>query len=165
MRNYLTVLRLCLLLFSHSVLSNSSWFHGLQYARLPCPSLWSVICSVMSDSLRTMDHSPPGSSVHGIPQARILEWIVIHFSRGSSQLGIKPKSPALQADSLPSKLQGSCPSLSPFICPNSCPLSQWCHPTISSPVTHFCACSLSFPASGSFSVVHSLHQMAKVLEL
>ena len=67
-------------------------------------------------------------------------------------LGIEPQSPALQADSLPSKLQGSCPSLSPIICSNSCPLSQWCHPTISSSVTHFCACSLSFPASGSFSV-------------
>ena len=32
-----------------------------------------------------MDCSPPGSSVHGISQARILEWIVIFFSRGSSQ--------------------------------------------------------------------------------
>ena len=32
-----------------------------------------------------MDHSPPGSSVHGILQARILEWVAISFSRGSSQ--------------------------------------------------------------------------------
>ena len=32
-----------------------------------------------------MDCSPPGSSVHGILQARILEWVVISFSRGSSQ--------------------------------------------------------------------------------
>ena len=31
-----------------------------------------------------MDHSPPGSSVHGILQARILEWVAIPFSRGSS---------------------------------------------------------------------------------
>ena len=43
--------------------------------------------SVMSDSLRpTMDCSPPGSSVHGILQARILEWVAISSSRGSSQL-------------------------------------------------------------------------------
>ena len=42
-----------------------------------------------------------------------------------------------------------CPSLSPRVCSNSCPLSQWCHPTISSPVTHF-ACPQSVPASGSF---------------
>ena len=32
-----------------------------------------------------MDYSPPGSSVHGISQARILEWVIISFSRGSSQ--------------------------------------------------------------------------------
>ena len=31
-----------------------------------------------------MDCSPPGSSVHGILQARVLEWVVISFSRGSS---------------------------------------------------------------------------------
>ena len=33
-----------------------------------------------------MDWSPPGSSVHGISQARILEWVAISFSRGSSQI-------------------------------------------------------------------------------
>ena len=49
----------------------------------------SVSCSVMSNFLRPMDCSPPGSSVHGILQARILEWAAIPFSRGSS-LGIKP---------------------------------------------------------------------------
>ena len=44
---------------------------------------WS--CSVVSDSLRPVDCSLPGSSVHGIPQARVLEWVAISFSRGSSQ--------------------------------------------------------------------------------
>ena len=43
-----------------------------------------------------------------------------------------------------------CPSLSPRICSNSCPLSQWCHPTMSSFVTPFSSCPQSFPASGSF---------------
>ena len=47
-----------------------------------------------------MDYSPPGSSVHVISQARILEWVVISFSRGSSNSGIEPTSPVLQADSL-----------------------------------------------------------------
>jgi len=42
------------------------------------------------------------------------------------------------------------PSLSPRICSNSCPLSQQCHPTISSSVTPFSSCPQSFPASGSF---------------
>ena len=62
-------------------------------------------CSVKSDSWQPMDCSPPSSSVHGISQARMLKWVVISFSRGSSQPRIdprvKPRSPALQADSLP----------------------------------------------------------------
>ena len=53
-----------------------------------------------------MDYSLPGSSVHGIPQARILEWVAIPFSRASSQLRNKPRSPSLQADSLPSEPPG-----------------------------------------------------------
>ena len=40
--------------------------------------------SVVADSLQPLDCSPPGSSVHGILQARILEWVTIFFSRGSS---------------------------------------------------------------------------------
>ena len=43
-----------------------------------------------------------------------------------------------------------CPSISPGICSNPCPLSQWCHPTISSSVTPFSFCPQSFPASESF---------------
>ena len=41
--------------------------------------------SAVSDSLDPMDCSPPGSSVHGTPQARMLEWIAIPFSKGSAQ--------------------------------------------------------------------------------
>ena len=67
-----------LLLFSRSVMSNSLWPHGLQHARL------------------------------------------------------------------------SCPSLSPGVWSNSCPLSQWCCPTISSSVTPFSSCPQSFLASRSF---------------
>ena len=63
--------------FSHSVVSDSLWLHGLQHARLPCPSL------------------------------------------------------------------------SPGVCSNSCPLSGWCHPTISSSVALF-SCLQSFPVSESF---------------
>ena len=45
-----------------------------------------------------------------------------------------------------------CPLLSPRVCSNSCPLSQWCHPTISSSVTLFSFSPQSFLASGSFPV-------------
>ena len=65
-----------LLLSRHSVMSDSLWLHGLEHARLPCPS--------------------PGA------------------------------------------------------CSNSCPLSRWCHQTISSSVIPFLSCLQSFPASGSF---------------
>ena len=45
-----------------------------------------------------------------------------------------------------------CPSLSPRVCSNSCPLSPWCHPTISSSVTPFSSCLQSFQVSGSLAV-------------
>ena len=69
---------LCCSVLRHSVVSNSLWPHGLQHARLPCPSL------------------------------------------------------------------------SPRVYSNSCPLSQWCHPTISSFVIPFSSWPQSFPASASF---------------
>ena len=53
-----------------------------------------------------MDCSLPGSSVHGILQARILERVAISFSRGSSDPGTESGSPALQADSLWSEPPG-----------------------------------------------------------
>ena len=43
-----------------------------------------------------MDCSPPGSSVYGVLQARILEWVAIPFSSDLPNLGIEPRSPALQ---------------------------------------------------------------------
>ena len=58
-----------------------------------------------------------------------------------------------------------CPSLSPWVCSNSCPLSLWCHPTISSSL---CPSFLSLIFSqhqGLFQWVSSLHQVAKVLKL
>ena len=95
-----------LLLFSHSVMSNSLWPPGLQLARPPCPSPSPGACSsscylsrmIMIQIANTAyvcvqlcptffeltDSSLPGSSVHGIFQARIPEWVAISFSMGSS---------------------------------------------------------------------------------
>ena len=61
------------------------------------------LCPTLCDP---MDSSPPGSSVHGILQARMLEWVVTSFSRDLPNPGIKPRSPALQAGSLPSEPPG-----------------------------------------------------------
>ena len=54
-----------------------------------------------------MDYRPPRSSVHGISEARILEWIGISYSRRSSQPRDWPASPALPAESLPLAPPGS----------------------------------------------------------
>ena len=61
-----------------------------------CICFESKSCSVMSDSLQ----------YQGLLQARILEWVAFPFSRASSQPGIEPRSPALQADSLCAEPQG-----------------------------------------------------------
>ena len=53
-----------------------------------------------------MDCSPSGSSIHGVLQARILEWVAIFFSRELPDPGIKASSPTLQADALLSELLG-----------------------------------------------------------
>ena len=61
------------------------------------------LCLTLGDPV---DCSPPGSCVHGILQARVLEWVAIPFSRGSSWPRDWIWSPALQADSLPSEPPG-----------------------------------------------------------
>ena len=48
----------------------------------------------------------------------------------------------------------ACPSPTPRVCSNSCPLSRWCHPTISCSAFPFSSCLQSFPASGSFPMSH-----------
>ena len=65
------------------------------------------LCLTLCDP---MDCSPPGSSVHGILQARILEWVDIPFSRGSPW-PMRTWVSALQEDSLPSKPLGKPPIL------------------------------------------------------
>ena len=57
-----------------------------------------------------------------------------------------------------------CPSPAPRVYSNLCPLSQWCHPTISSSVVPFSSRLQSFPASGSFQVSQFFVSGAKVLE-
>ena len=56
-----------------------------------CAYEWLLVTQLCLTLHDPMDYSPPGSSVHGISQARILEWIAIPFSKGYSL----PKSPAL----------------------------------------------------------------------
>ena len=64
------------------------------------------LCPTLCDPI---DCSLPGSSLHGILHARILEWVSMPFSRGSLQPRDQPRSPALQADSLSSEPPGKPP--------------------------------------------------------
>ena len=127
-----------------------------------------------------MDCSPPDSSVHGILQARIQvaisfsrgssqpreqTWVSLIAGRFFTTWAIGNSnstvifssvqfSHSVVSDSLrPHGLQHarlSCPSPTPRAYSNSCPLSWWCHPTISSSVVPFSSHFQSFPASGSF---------------
>ena len=67
---------------------------------------------------------------------------MIQFSRSVVSDSLQPHG--LQHARLP------CPSPTPGVYSNSCPLSWWCHPTISSSVIPFSYCLQSFPTSGSF---------------
>ena len=60
-----------------------------------CPTLWGP-----------MDYNPSGSFVHGILQERILEWVAFPSPRDLPDPGVKPGSPALQTDSLPTEPPG-----------------------------------------------------------
>ena len=123
---------------------------------------------------KPIDCRLPDSSVHGIFQARILEWVAIPFSRGSSRprdqtqvscisrqilyyVNPSPKSHQLWfshsviSNSASPRTAARQASLSPIprACSNSYPLSWWCHPTISPSVVPF-SCLQSFPAPESF---------------
>ena len=84
-------------------------FADYMRSRWPSPSeSESVSCSVVSDSLQTHElYSPPLSSIHGISQARILEWVAIPFSRVFFWPRDRTWASCIQADSLSSELQGS----------------------------------------------------------
>ena len=141
--------------------------------------LSSFSCVQLCDS---MARSPPGFSVHGIFQARLLECIAVP-SKGSSgcRHNMSLMFPALAgeffttstpwkpvaslsvqfsrsvvSDSLqPHESQHArppCPSPTPGVYSNSCPSSRWCHPAISSSVIPFSSCPQPLPASGSFPV-------------
>ena len=74
----------------------------------------------------------------------------IFFSSPSAQFSSVTR---LRLTLRPHELQHTrlpCPSPTPIVHPNPCPLSRWCHPTISSSIVTFSSCLQSFPASGSF---------------
>ena len=66
---------------------------------------WDIVKVKVAQSCLTLC-DPMDYTAHGILQAGVLEWAAFPFSRGSSHQGIKPRSPALQADFLPAEPPG-----------------------------------------------------------
>ena len=140
--------------------------------------LLTAYCAAAAKSLQScptlcdpIDGSPPCSPVAGILQARTLEWVAISFSNAwkvrrwvpvcflmwsisSVQFSHSVVSDSLQPHE-PQHTRPPCPSPTPGVHSNSCPLSHWCHPAISSSVVLFSSCLQSFPASGSFQISQS----------
>ena len=77
-------------------------------------------------------------------------WVTAHH-RPSVQFSCSAESDSLWPHE-PQHTRSPCPSPTPGVHPNPCPLSWWCHPTISSSVIPFSSCPQSFPPSGSFPV-------------
>ena len=111
-------------------MSDSFQPHELQHARPPCPS------------------PTPGVLLQKFVVAKVCN----SFATVCKSLLLF--SLLVMSDTLWSHgLQGSrlpCPSLSPRVCSDPCPLSRWCHPTISFSVFPFFSCLQFFPESGSF---------------
>ena len=76
-------------------------------------------------------------------------WRLEKETQQRNQFSLSVVSNSLQPHGL-QHARPSCPSPTPGVYPNSCPLSRWCHPTISSSVIPFFSCPQSFPGSGSF---------------
>ena len=133
---------------------------------------WWAITRALHGCLRGRPSSPPWKTVSSLQflrvwQSRILRPSALHTCIPSPRTFFNPYSLYLRpwalvvivqcavlANSLrPHGLQHTrlpCPSPSPRACSNSCPLSQWCHPTISSSAVPYSSCPQSFPASGYF---------------
>ena len=125
-------------------------------------TVWYVVCKyyllfhgILFRFVDAFLYSAGGFSSEGV-------LLVYFFAFVGFVFGVKPKislllfSRSVMSSSLRlCRLQNTrlpCPSLSPRVWSNSSPLSQWCHPTISSSVTPFFSCPQSFPASGSFQI-------------
>ena len=88
---------------------------------------------------------------HFIKTYQAIKWMELHIP--PLCVCVQFSLPVVSNSLRPYELQHSrplCPSPTPRVHPNPCPLSRWCHPTTSSSVVSFSSCPPSFPASGSF---------------
>ena len=177
MEYYLAVQFSSVQLLSHVRLFETLW---LQHARPPCPSSTPGVHSnsrpssqwchpAISSSVIPFSSCPQSlPASESFPMSQIFAWggRSIAFQRANQPSNINENINtftsinsvqficSVMSDSLrPNGLKPArppCPSSTPGAYSNSCPLSQWYHPTISSSVIPFSSCLQSFPASGSF---------------
>ena len=98
-----------------------------------------------------MDREAWHAAAHGV--AKSWTWLSDWTQLSSSYPWVQVIRRVVSDFFQPHELQHTrlfCPSLSPRVCSNACPLCQWCHPTILSSVTPFSPCPQYFPTSGSF---------------
>ena len=98
-------------------------------------------CSLLTNGATNQD----SQDIHKIPKIKIIQrgsLCVSQFSRSVMSNSLQPHEPQHTRPPYPSPIPG--------VHPNSCPLSRWYHPSISSSVVPFSSCPQSFPASGSF---------------
>ena len=109
-------------------------------------SLWTHIYSSLFSPAHPVYTWWPWSIINTIEQRKFSEASLrIQFNSVQSLSHVW-----LFATSWTAAQQASLPITTPGACSNSCPSSQWCHPTISSSVVPFSSCLQSFPASGPF---------------
>ena len=109
LNNFESLLRVSLVVYSFGLHYTHQYIHLLYTLIVRTTVRTNLLSSLLlqvgfcgKQVCKPMDCSLPASSVHGIFQTKILKWIPIPFSRGSSQ----PRFPALQTDSLPSEPPG-----------------------------------------------------------
>ena len=136
---------ICSVQFSRSVVFDSLQLHGLQHARLPCPSptprAYSNSCPLSWWCHPTTSSSFVSTIILSKFKFYPFFFVVAVHSLSCVWLFVTPLTVA-------TRLPWPLPSLG--ACSNSHPLSWWCHPTISSSVIPFSSCLQSFPASGFF---------------
>ena len=168
-------------LFSSYLLSND---YIWSYFQLFCSENHTLWCLNQQNLKQSFHICMEGDYINTTNKYCYTPTLISHYTEGIKQRLLVEKTDTLKNRSFMIKIsvQFSCsvmsdslwphglqytslprPSPTPRACSNSCPLSRWCHPTISSSAVPFSSCLQSFPASGLFQWVGSSHQVAKIL--
>ena len=130
-----------------------------------CPSTdkWIKVCLHTHTETHTVDYYSTKKKKKRIKFCHLQQHVWTWRAFSSVQFSCSVVSDSLRLHGL-KNTRPACPSPTPGVYPNSCPLSRWCHPTISSSVIPFFSCPDLSQHQCLFKWVSSSHQVAKVLE-